>query len=126
MFCPLHSSNKQRTGWKASLQSTQPLWRIQRMHSWNAHLISQYVKAIKPQFWQCQACFITQLAKNSIISAFLIFMSCTEERLGAQKSTEIAPWCKQMPYLFQWPYLLILLCFRVCCLLTTLWLMLCK
>jgi len=47
---------KQRTAWKASLQSIQPLRKI---HSWNACSIFRYMKAITPQFQQCQTHFMT-------------------------------------------------------------------
>jgi len=50
---------QQRTAWKESLQSIQPLWKIRRIYSWNAHPISRYVKAITPQFQPCQSRFIT-------------------------------------------------------------------
>lgn len=54
---------KQRTAWKASLQSIQPLRKIRRIYSWNVHPISRYVKAIMPKFQPCQTCFTNIVSK---------------------------------------------------------------
>jgi len=68
---------RQRTAWKATLQSIQPLRKIRRIYSWNVHPISQYVKAITSQFKQCRTWHSKQ-GIRSTRSTSSIFMSCTE------------------------------------------------
>ena len=58
---------RQRTAWKASLQSTQQL---EKTRLWSVHPISWYVKAIMPQFQQYPICFITLYARNSMASGW--------------------------------------------------------
>jgi len=58
---------KQRTVWKASLQSIQPSRKIRTRE--NARPISQYVKAIMPQFQQCW----TRLVSRSQTTFLLLY-----------------------------------------------------
>ena len=59
---------KQRTAWKASLQSTQLIWKVQKIHSWNMHSMSWCKKAIASQFQPRQTHYITAQVKNSLKS----------------------------------------------------------
>jgi len=97
-----------QTAWK-TISAIHPAimeYRYMGMHSWNAYPISRYVKAITPQ---CR----THFTRNSIRSTSAIFMSHTEaitclpkivtlrdckERMGAQRGTKVAPWCRHCSY----------------------------
>jgi len=96
---------RQRTAWKASLQSIQPLWKIQRIYLWNVPPISRYVKAIMSQFQQCRTRHSKQgIAKEVphrslclVLKPFCVYRKIValcgcEER--DQRGINAAPWCK--------------------------------
>jgi len=105
MFCPLHSSISiyNRTTWKAPLQSIQLLRKI---HSWSMDPISRCVKAITAisnLFYYVHYTVVIR-SVSAIFVSFTEVIICTncesspvyscEERMGAQKGSKVAPWCK--------------------------------
>jgi len=107
MFCPLHSNiGKEQHEKHVCIQLLQ---KIQRIYSWNERPISRYVTAITSQFLRCRTRFIHNkqgIAREVlhwslclVLKPFCVYRKLSpyavvKKRMGDQRGTKVAPWCK--------------------------------